>query len=159
MAKIYQTATVLYDVLRTVVPSARIDHEVCFEYFVNFYEFYSCLWSYWPTWWLIVMLQIEKYAKEVERKRGQFVHFNILPLYAVGAKPAIMELPEVGLSEQHVRLLSLSNVYHDDSCFAPSYADQSCTSRNTKCWQPSNASDSFYKKQCGWKFIKTQRED
>lgn len=30
MAKIYQIATVLYDVLRTVVPSAKVDAEVCF---------------------------------------------------------------------------------------------------------------------------------
>lgn len=29
MAKIYQIATVLYDVLRTVVPSAKVDAEVC----------------------------------------------------------------------------------------------------------------------------------
>lgn len=30
MAKNYQIATVLYDVLRTVVPSAKVDAEVCF---------------------------------------------------------------------------------------------------------------------------------
>ncbi|OMO74636.1 hypothetical protein COLO4_26561 [Corchorus olitorius] len=65
MAKIYQIATVLYDVLRTVVPAARVDDET------------------------------EKYAKEVEKNREQFEHYNILPLYAVGVKPAIMELPEV----------------------------------------------------------------
>jgi len=40
-------------------------------------------------------LQTEKYAKEVERNREQYEHYNILPLFAVGVKPAIMELPEV----------------------------------------------------------------
>ncbi|XVF60760.1 hypothetical protein PTKIN_Ptkin08bG0074200 [Pterospermum kingtungense] len=65
MAKIYQIASVLYDVLRTVVPAARVEDET------------------------------ERYAKEVEKKKEQFEHYNILPLYAVGVKPAIMELPEI----------------------------------------------------------------
>ncbi|KAL2322506.1 hypothetical protein Fmac_026885 [Flemingia macrophylla] len=37
----------------------------------------------------------KRYAEDVERKRGQYEHYNILPLYAVGVKPAIMELPEI----------------------------------------------------------------
>ncbi|XWS30101.1 hypothetical protein CRYUN_Cryun24cG0089000 [Craigia yunnanensis] len=65
MAKIYQIASVLYDVLRTVVPAARVDDET------------------------------ESYAKEVEKKKEQFEHYNILPLYTIGVKPAIMELPEI----------------------------------------------------------------
>uniref|UniRef100_A0A7N0T2R9 1,3-beta-glucan synthase n=1 Tax=Kalanchoe fedtschenkoi TaxID=63787 RepID=A0A7N0T2R9_KALFE len=65
IAKIYQTATVLYDVLRSVVPSHRIDDET------------------------------ERYAKDVERKREEYEPYNILPLYAAGVKPAIMELPEI----------------------------------------------------------------
>ncbi|XP_022774628.1 putative callose synthase 6 isoform X2 [Durio zibethinus] len=65
MAKIIQIASVLYDVLRTVVPAVRVDEET------------------------------ERYAKEVEKKKEQFEHYNILPLYAVGVKPAIMELPEI----------------------------------------------------------------
>ncbi|XP_007048880.2 PREDICTED: callose synthase 7 isoform X1 [Theobroma cacao] len=65
MAKIYQIATVLYDVLRTVVRADRVDDET------------------------------QRYAKEVEKKREQYEHYNILPLYAVGVKPAIMELPEI----------------------------------------------------------------
>ncbi|KAI3711097.1 hypothetical protein L2E82_40935 [Cichorium intybus] len=65
MAKIYQIATVLYDVLRTVVPSTKIEDET------------------------------QRYAKDVEEKREQSVQYNILPLYAVGVKPAIMELPEI----------------------------------------------------------------
>lgn len=32
MAKIYQIATVLYDVLRTVVPSTKVDAEVWFMF-------------------------------------------------------------------------------------------------------------------------------
>ncbi|MCL7026663.1 hypothetical protein MKW94_009712, partial [Papaver nudicaule] len=65
MAKIYQIASVLYDVLKTVVPSDKV------------YE------------------EINRYAQEVERKKKNYGHFNILPLYAVGTTPAIMELPEI----------------------------------------------------------------
>ncbi|KAK2983367.1 hypothetical protein RJ640_017751, partial [Escallonia rubra] len=65
MAKNYQIATVLYDVLKTVVPFAKVD------------------------------LETQRYAKDVEEKREQYEHYNILPLYAVGPKPEIMELPEI----------------------------------------------------------------
>lgn len=44
---------------------------------------------------LILSSQTERYAKDVEKKKEQYVHYNILPLYAVGVKPAIMEFPEV----------------------------------------------------------------
>ncbi|GLT70370.1 hypothetical protein SLA2020_424530 [Shorea laevis] len=74
MAKIYQIATVLYDVLRTVVtdPKKIVD-------------------------------EIHEYAKEVERKREQYEHYNILPLYAVGVKPAIMKLPEIKAALNAIR--------------------------------------------------------
>ncbi|KVH97549.1 1,3-beta-glucan synthase subunit FKS1-like, domain-1 [Cynara cardunculus var. scolymus] len=65
MAKIYQIATVLYAVLKTVVPPSKVEYET------------------------------EEYAKDVEEKKEQYEHYNILPLYAVGVKPAIMELPEI----------------------------------------------------------------
>ncbi|XP_023530416.1 callose synthase 7 [Cucurbita pepo subsp. pepo] len=65
MAKMYQIATVLYEVLQTVVPSSKIDVET------------------------------EQYAKEVQRKKEQHKHYNILPLFAMAVKPAIMELPEI----------------------------------------------------------------
>ncbi|KAG7023001.1 putative callose synthase 6, partial [Cucurbita argyrosperma subsp. argyrosperma] len=65
MAKMYQIATVLYEVLQTVVPSSKIDAET------------------------------EQYAKEVQRKKEQHKHYNILPLFAMAVKPAIMELPEI----------------------------------------------------------------
>ncbi|XP_051151939.1 callose synthase 7 isoform X2 [Andrographis paniculata] len=73
MAKIYQIATVLYDVLRTVVPPTKVDPET------------------------------ERYAKDVEEKREQYEHYNILPLYAVGVKPAIMELPEIKAALRAIR--------------------------------------------------------
>ncbi|XP_022741019.1 callose synthase 7-like isoform X4 [Durio zibethinus] len=73
MAKIYQIASVLYDALRTVVPAARVDDET------------------------------ERYAKQVEKKKEQFEHYNILPLYAVGVKPAIMELPEIKAALRAIR--------------------------------------------------------
>ncbi|KAL3754837.1 hypothetical protein ACJRO7_002003 [Eucalyptus globulus] len=72
MAKIYQIATVLYDVLKTVVHPSRIDD------------------------------QTKRYAEEVERKREQSVHYNILPLHAIGVKPAIMELPEIKAALQAI---------------------------------------------------------
>ncbi|XP_068345773.1 callose synthase 7-like [Pyrus communis] len=65
MAKNCQIATVLYDVLQTVVPQAQIDK------------------------------QTTKMAEDVKKKREQYVNYNILPLYTVGVKPAIMELPEI----------------------------------------------------------------
>ncbi|KAF5754287.1 putative 1,3-beta-glucan synthase [Helianthus annuus] len=73
MAKIYQIATVLYDVLRTVVPSAKVDPKT------------------------------RDYAKNVEENKEQYEHYNILPLYPVGKKPAIMELSEIKASLQAVR--------------------------------------------------------
>ncbi|XP_062105737.1 callose synthase 7-like [Humulus lupulus] len=65
MAKICQIATVLYEVLKTVVPPNQID------------------------------AQTKRISEDVDRKREQYAHYNILPLYAVGVKPAIMELPEI----------------------------------------------------------------
>ncbi|XP_047308713.1 callose synthase 7-like isoform X2 [Impatiens glandulifera] len=65
MAKIYQIATVLYDVLKTVVPPAKLNDVT------------------------------ERYAREVEEKRQQYEHYNILPLHAIGVKPRIMEFPEI----------------------------------------------------------------
>ncbi|KAL8510691.1 hypothetical protein ACS0TY_017495 [Phlomoides rotata] len=75
MAKIYQIATVLYDVLKTVVPSQKVDAET------------------------------QRYAKDVEEKKEQYEHYNILPLnvYAVGVTPAIMELPEIKAALQAIR--------------------------------------------------------
>ncbi|XP_076950818.1 putative callose synthase 6 [Bidens hawaiensis] len=73
MAKIYQIATVLYDVLRTVVN---------------------------PN---IIEAKTEEYAQDVEENREQYAHYNILPLYTVGIKPAIMALPEVKAALQAVR--------------------------------------------------------
>lgn len=101
MAKIYQIATVLYDVLKTVVPKAKVDAEVCF--LINVYVHFSfetmlhltvnILNISYPL--LIWLLQTQKYAQDVEEKKEQHEHYNILPLYAVGVKPAIMKLPEV----------------------------------------------------------------
>ncbi|XP_042427727.1 callose synthase 7-like isoform X2 [Zingiber officinale] len=64
MAKHYQILSVLHDVLKTVVPPERVEDE------------------------------IKRYAKEVERKKGHFAQFNILPLHVSGASE-IMELPEI----------------------------------------------------------------
>ncbi|XP_071703177.1 callose synthase 7-like isoform X2 [Rutidosis leptorrhynchoides] len=80
MAKIYQIATVLYDVLRTVVPDSKVD------------------------------AQTQSYAKDVEQNREQYEHYNILPLYAVGNKPAIMELPEIIASLRAVK--NIDNLPH-----------------------------------------------
>ncbi|KAL8268757.1 hypothetical protein R6Q59_002555 [Mikania micrantha] len=74
MAKIYQIASVLYDVLKTVViPPSIVDP------------------------------QTQKYAKDIEEKKEQYKHYNILPLYAVGVKPAIMELPEIKTALRSLR--------------------------------------------------------
>ncbi|GFP96319.1 peptidyl-prolyl cis-trans isomerase fkbp16-3 chloroplastic [Phtheirospermum japonicum] len=73
MAKIYQIATVLYDVLKTVVPETKIDD------------------------------QTKSYAKGVEEKKEQHEHYNIRPLHTVGVKPAIMELPEIKIALRAIR--------------------------------------------------------
>lgn len=73
MAKIYQIASVLYDVLRTVVPSSKVEDET------------------------------KRYAKDVEEKRDYYEHYNILPIYAAGVKPAIMELPEIKAALRAIR--------------------------------------------------------
>ncbi|XP_010241338.1 PREDICTED: putative callose synthase 6 [Nelumbo nucifera] len=65
MAKIYQIATVLNDVLRTVLPLEKAED------------------------------LINRYGKEVEMKKEHYAPYNILPLYAIGTKPAIMEFPEI----------------------------------------------------------------
>lgn len=56
-------------------------------------------------------MQTHRYADDVKRKKEQYEHFNIVPLYAVGAKPAIMELPEVVsriYSSNYVELIKCS---------------------------------------------------
>ncbi|XP_057527023.1 callose synthase 7-like isoform X2 [Amaranthus tricolor] len=103
MAKIYQIATVLYDVLRTVVPYAKVDEAT------------------------------ENYAKEVERNREQYEHHNILPLFSVGVKPAIMELPEIkaairaisNLDNLPVPQVTLASVTQDHNVIIPEYRDKS----------------------------------
>ncbi|KAK2441448.1 callose synthase [Trifolium repens] len=65
MVKNVQIATVLYEVLKTLLTPQTIEEKT------------------------------KRYAADVENKRGQYEHYNILPLYAVGVKPAIMELPEI----------------------------------------------------------------
>ena len=44
---------------------------------------------------LILSSQTERYARDVEKKKEQYEHYNILPLYAVGVRPPIMEFSEV----------------------------------------------------------------
>ncbi|XVE83628.1 hypothetical protein DITRI_Ditri16bG0102300 [Diplodiscus trichospermus] len=73
MAKFYRIAMVLHDVLKTVVPSSQVDYKT------------------------------KKYVEELESKKEQYEHYNILPLYAVGIKPAIMKLPEINAAFQAVR--------------------------------------------------------
>ncbi|KAL5582571.1 hypothetical protein UlMin_015013 [Ulmus minor] len=77
MAKIFQIAIVLYEVLKTVVPPNQID------------------------------AQTQSMADDVMKKKDQYEHYNILPLHAIGVKPAIMELPEI-----KVALNALRNVDH-----------------------------------------------
>ncbi|KAM0048458.1 putative vta1/Callose synthase domain superfamily [Helianthus debilis subsp. tardiflorus] len=73
MAKIYQTAAILYDVLSAQIPASEVKPE------------------------------IQRYAKDVEEKKEQYEHYNILPLYAVGDKPAIMELPQIKAALRSIR--------------------------------------------------------
>ncbi|XP_072994078.1 callose synthase 7-like [Typha latifolia] len=65
IAKHYQIASVLYDVLKAVVPPEKVEEEV------------------------------SRYARDVERKKVHFRTYNILPLHVHGTPPPIMELPEI----------------------------------------------------------------
>ncbi|CAL9052134.1 unnamed protein product [Musa banksii] len=65
MTKHYQIVSVLYDVLKTIVPPDKVDDE------------------------------IKRCAREVERKKSHFTPYNILPLHVSGGASAIMELPEI----------------------------------------------------------------
>ncbi|CAH9104298.1 unnamed protein product [Cuscuta epithymum] len=77
MAKMCQTASVLYDVYLALEPDKSprdLDEAAC------------------------------KYAKDVEEKRKQYEQYNILPFYAFDVKPAIMELPEIKESLAAIRM-------------------------------------------------------
>ncbi|XXG90537.1 hypothetical protein AAC387_Pa12g2278 [Persea americana] len=77
MAKNYQIASVLYDVLETVVPQEKIDDEV------------------------------KRQAREVKRDKEHFVHYNVLPLHGlgVGVTSTIMTLPEIKAAVSALRMV------------------------------------------------------
>lgn len=58
---------------------------------------------------MLFYFQTKRYAEDVENKKGQYEHYNILPLYAVGVKPAIMELPEVCIFGTYIVSFTLAN--------------------------------------------------
>jgi len=58
---------------------------------------------------MLFLCQTKRYAADVENKRGQYEHYNILPLYAVGVKPVIMELPEVCMSHTWIFIFATAN--------------------------------------------------
>ncbi|KAI3502028.1 hypothetical protein L1887_30059 [Cichorium endivia] len=75
MVKVYQIATVLYDVMKFIVPGSKIEQKT------------------------------QQYARDVEEKREQYGYYNILPLHAVGVKPAIMELREIRAALRAIRYM------------------------------------------------------
>ncbi|KAK6919784.1 hypothetical protein RJ641_015688 [Dillenia turbinata] len=96
MAKFYQIASLLYDVLRTLVPTSKVEADT------------------------------QRYAMEVERKREQYEHY-ILHFYAVGVRPAVMELPEIKAALHAMRIprfLMTPNV-PEDNVIMPKYRDNS----------------------------------
>ncbi|KAF6171148.1 hypothetical protein GIB67_012222 [Kingdonia uniflora] len=50
--------------------------------------------------------KVNGYAKEVERIKYHYIHYNILPLDALGTSPAIMELPEIKAALNALRKVS-----------------------------------------------------
>nr|XP_025626307.1 callose synthase 7 isoform X1 [Arachis hypogaea] len=84
MAKNVQIATVLYEVLKAMVPAQSIEEKT------------------------------RRYSADVESKRGEYEHYNILPLYAVGVKPAIMDFPEIQAALNALRRVDhLPPIRHD----------------------------------------------
>ncbi|XP_078159510.1 callose synthase 7-like isoform X1 [Carex rostrata] len=65
MAKHYQIASILYDVLKAVVPDEKVEP------------------------------QVQNYARDVERKKPHFAQYNILPLQVSGPPPPIMQFPGI----------------------------------------------------------------
>lgn len=72
-------------------------------------------------------MQTRRYSKDIDEKKGQYGHYNILPLYAVGVKPTIMGLSEVYFMKIHMNyelLLSkdayglklLKHLHHQSHC-------------------------------------------
>ncbi|KAK8637452.1 hypothetical protein V6N13_064871 [Hibiscus sabdariffa] len=99
MAKFYQIAMVLRDVLKNVIPSSQVDHKT------------------------------KKYVEELESRKEQYEHYNILPLYAVGIKPAIMKLPEINVAFRAVcnvenLPMPLAHLISDVKLYPPGYAVQ-----------------------------------
>lgn len=64
-------------------------------------------------------MQTQRYAKDVEEKKEQCKHYNILPLYADGVKPAIMELPEVDFMKIHMNYEQLQISKHKSGSKLP----------------------------------------
>ncbi|MED6107995.1 hypothetical protein PIB30_019221 [Stylosanthes scabra] len=84
MAKNVQIATVLYEVLKAMVPAQSIEEKT------------------------------RRYSADVESKRGEYEHYNILPLYAVGVKPPIMDFPEIQAALNALRRVDhLPPIRHD----------------------------------------------
>ncbi|KAL0002256.1 hypothetical protein SO802_016037 [Lithocarpus litseifolius] len=105
MAKIIQIASVLYEVLKTVVPVGKTDEKT------------------------------ERYARDVDKKKEQYVHYNILPLYAVGVRPAIMEFPAIKVALNALR--NVDNlpmprilVYHEGADDSPVTSTERVSSIN-----------------------------
>ncbi|CAH9107488.1 unnamed protein product [Cuscuta europaea] len=51
------------------------------------------------------------YAKDVAEKKKQYEHYNILPIYAIAVKPAIMELPEIKQSLAAIRMPEKNDIF------------------------------------------------
>ncbi|KAK9150881.1 hypothetical protein Syun_009190 [Stephania yunnanensis] len=88
MAKLYQIASVLADVVKTVVQTDKIDDDYNK---IGFTE--------------NIALQILRYMKQVDDLQEHYAHYNILPLDILGTRPAIMELPEIKAALRALRKL------------------------------------------------------
>lgn len=114
-----------------------------------------------PTWNNLfdLSLQTERYAKEVQRKKEQHEHYNILPLYAMAVKPAIMELPEVNIRNLYNMVFALVHclILLAYDYLHQYYIDRSSNRSITEGEQSSNAQNQF-NRHFRRKFISANRE-
>ena len=103
--------------------------------------------------------QTEQYAKEVQRKKDQHKHYNILPLFALAVKPAIMELPEVNIRSLYDIGFALVHylIFMPYTCFHHYCVDWSSNWSIEEGERSSNAPNSF-NQQSWWKSVRANRE-